>query len=196
MPTFRSLTLVTPCVLALGLVGACGSDDGSGGIEASGAWARTSPMMADAGAAYMVLSSDEAVSIVSASAPAEVAGSVELHETVPVDEADDEMADDEMAEDEMAEDEMAEDEMAEDEMADGDMADGDMAEGEMAMMMREVSSIDVPAGGEVVLEPGGMHVMLLELPDPLEAGETFDLTLVTDAGDEIVIDVEVRDEAP
>ncbi len=101
-----------------------------------------------------------------------------------------------MAEDEMAEDEMAEDEMAEDEMADGDMADGDMAEGEMAMMMREVSSIDVPAGGEVVLEPGGMHVMLLELPDPLEAGETFDLTLVTDAGDEIVIDVEVRDEAP
>ena len=42
-------------------------------------------MSAEAGAAYMVLSSDEAVSIVSASTPADVAGTVEIHETVAVD---------------------------------------------------------------------------------------------------------------
>ncbi|MGB5756303.1 MAG: copper chaperone PCu(A)C [Acidimicrobiales bacterium] len=178
MSTSRSLSMLVSGVLMLGLIGtACGSDD-AGGVVAGDAWARTSPMSAEAGAAYMVLSSDEAVSIVSASAPADVAGTVELHETVAVD------PDGNMEEGESMDDEES--------MEGGD----DQAMGDVPMTMRQVPSIDIPAGGEVVLEPGGLHLMLLDLPDPLEEGETFDLTLTTDAGDEITVPVEVRSEAP
>jgi hypothetical protein len=85
-------------------------------------------------------------------------------------------------------------------MADGEMADGEMdhggMDGEMAMTMQEVPSIEVPAGGSVTLEPGGYHVMLLELPDPLETGEEFDVTLTLDDDTEIVVPVTVSENAP
>ena len=81
------------------------------------------------------------------------------------------------------------------EMPDGDM-DGDMADGEMAMTMQEVPSVEVPAGGTVTFEPGGYHVMLLELPDPLETGEEFDVTLTLDDDTEIVVPVTVSENAP
>ena len=64
------------------------------------------------------------------------------------------------------------------------------------MTMQQVDSVDIPAGGSVAFEPGGLHVMLLDLPDPLEIGETFDLTLTTADGVEIIVPVEVRTEAP
>ncbi len=160
------------------LASACGGDDQGGGVEISGAWARTSPMMAAAGAAYMTIESDEAISIVSVSVPAEVAGVAELHETVPVEGMDDGVVEDEA----MEGDEMEEPTM--DEPMD------------QAMTMQQVSSIDVPAGGSASLEPGGFHVMLLELPDPLELGETFDLVLITSTGNEISVPIEVRDQAP
>ncbi|MEL6982053.1 MAG: copper chaperone PCu(A)C [Actinomycetota bacterium] len=169
---------------------ACGSD--SGGVEASGAWARTSPMNAEAGAAYMVLSSDEQVTITSAEVSSDVAGRVELHETVPVEHDMDDMDDG--------------DTMEEDAMAEGDMADGDMDEGEgdamedmgdMAMTMQELTDgLVIPADGEVALEPGGLHLMMLDLAAPLESGDTFDLTLNTDDGESITVSVEVRDDAP
>lgn len=193
MSTSRSLSMLVSGVLMLGLIGtACGSDD-AGGVVAGDAWARTSPMSAEAGAAYMVLSSDEAVSIVSASAPADVAGTVELHETVAVD-PDGNMEDGDSMDDEESMDDTEQGAPMDDEesMEGGD----DEAMGDMPMTMRQVQSIDIPAGGEVVLEPGGLHLMLLDLPDPLEEGETFDLTLTTDAGDEITVPVEVRSEAP
>lgn len=166
--------------LALALAAAaCGSD--GGGVDAEGAWARTSPMMADAAAAYMVLSSDEAVSLVSASVPSDVAGRVEFHETVPVDEADGHDHDDEHGD-------------HDDEHGDHEMEDGEM--GEMAMTMQPIDTIDISAGGEVTLEPGGLHLMMLDLPDPLEEGETFDVTFTDDAGEEFTVSVEVRSEAP
>lgn len=46
------------------------------------------------------------------------------------------------------------------------------------MRMRELPAIDVPAGGTVKLERGGMHVMLIDLREPLKAGARFPLTLV------------------
>ena len=173
---------LVPALAAIALFGAaCGSD--SGGVEATGAWARPSPMMADAGAAYMVLSSDEAVSVVSAAAPSDVAGRVELHETVAV-------------EDSMNDDEMAMDDEMEEGMGDEEMEDGHEGMGDMAMTMQPVASIDIPAGGEAVLEPGGLHVMLLDLPEPLEIGDEFELTFTQDDGDEFSVTVEVRDDAP
>ena len=44
--------------------------------------------------------------------------------------------------------------------------------------MVAVERIPVPAGGTVVLKPGGQHVMLLGLHGPLVAGERLTLTLV------------------
>lgn len=188
MTSLAPLRRLVPTIAAVALIGAaCGS--GAGAVEATGAWARPSPMMADAGAAYMVLSSDEAVSVISASAPADVAGRVELHETVAVDSMDEDSMQD-------MEHEGDDHEGHEDE----DKAEGEDHEHEgmadMAMTMQEVTSIEIPAGGEAVLEPGGLHVMLLDLAEPLETGDEFELTFTQDDGEEFSVTVEVRDEAP
>jgi len=45
------------------------------------------------------------------------------------------------------------------------------------MRMRPVEAIEVPAGGEVVLKPGGLHVMLFNLAKPLQPGFGFPVTL-------------------
>lgn len=45
------------------------------------------------------------------------------------------------------------------------------------MRMREIAAIDLPAGEKVTLKPGGLHVMLIGLKQPLQAGETIKLTL-------------------
>ena len=34
------------------------------------------------------------------------------------------------------------------------------------MRMRQVEAIDIPAGGEVVLEPGGLHMMFINIAAP------------------------------
>jgi periplasmic copper chaperone A len=46
------------------------------------------------------------------------------------------------------------------------------------MQMRQVLSVDVPAKGRVRFEPGGLHVMLIDLTQPLKEGQRFPLTLV------------------
>jgi copper(I)-binding protein len=51
------------------------------------------------------------------------------------------------------------------------------------MQMREVESLPCPAGATVKVEPGGLHVMLVGLVQPLRAGSMFDVTLrFRDAG--------------
>lgn len=45
------------------------------------------------------------------------------------------------------------------------------------MRMREVSAIELPAGGEAALQPGGLHVMFMGLEQTLVAGEMFPLKL-------------------
>jgi copper(I)-binding protein len=45
------------------------------------------------------------------------------------------------------------------------------------MRMRRVDDLQVPPGGEVVLRPGGFHIMLLGLQRPLTAGDTILLSL-------------------
>lgn len=54
------------------------------------------------------------------------------------------------------------------------MLHGGESSGGMARM-RRVGSLDVPARGEVTLAPGGTHVMLTGLKQPLVAGEKFSL---------------------
>ena len=45
------------------------------------------------------------------------------------------------------------------------------------MKMRPLSGLDIPAGQPVMLKPGGDHIMLMGLSQPLRAGQTFPLTL-------------------
>jgi periplasmic copper chaperone A len=47
----------------------------------------------------------------------------------------------------------------------------------MVMQMRPVAGVDIPAGQPVSLKPGGEHIMLLGLNQPLREGQSFPLTL-------------------
>lgn len=50
------------------------------------------------------------------------------------------------------------------------------------MKMRPVESIAIKAKGETVLQPGGLHVMLIGLKAPLKEGDTVPVTLTFDDG--------------
>jgi copper(I)-binding protein len=45
------------------------------------------------------------------------------------------------------------------------------------MTMRPLAGIDLPPGQKVTLKPGGAHIMLVGLEQPLRPGQTFPLTL-------------------
>jgi len=60
------------------------------------------------------------------------------------------------------------------------------------MTMRAVRALDVPPGGKLELKPGGYHIMLLDLKQPLQAGDKIPLKLTfRDVGTiEVSVDVE------
>ncbi len=62
------------------------------------------------------------------------------------------------------------------------------------MRMREVKAIDLPKGKTVSLKPGGFHIMLMNLKQPIVAGEMIPLALVIESGGKQQI-VEVKAEA-
>lgn len=59
-----------------------------------------------------------------------------------------------------------------------------------AMRMQPLDGIDVPADGQAVLEPGGLHVMLIDVDD-LAEGDTIDLTLTFENAGEQQITADV-----
>ena len=60
------------------------------------------------------------------------------------------------------------------------------------MTMRRVEGLQVPAGGEVALKPGGAHLMLMELRQPLRDGDEVELVLRFGDGTERRTQVPVR----
>jgi copper(I)-binding protein len=46
-----------------------------------------------------------------------------------------------------------------------------------AMRMRETGPVEIPPGGSVTLRPGGLHIMLMELRQPLQQGGEVPITL-------------------
>ncbi|WP_026279661.1 copper chaperone PCu(A)C [Thioalkalivibrio sp. ALJ16] len=60
------------------------------------------------------------------------------------------------------------------------------------MRMREVEAITIPAGGEVALQPGGLHVMLIDLHEPLQKGQEVSIELHTRSGELFTVEAEVR----
>ena len=66
----------------------------------------------------------------------------------------------------------------------------DMEDG--MMKMRQVESVDVPAGGAVLFKPHGMHLMLFGLKQPLVNGERFDLTVVFEKAGVLDLSVDIK----
>ena len=60
------------------------------------------------------------------------------------------------------------------------------------MKMRPVESVEVPAGGMAQLQPGGFHIMLIGLRDPLNEGDRFPLTLTFEQSGDITVEVAVE----
>ena len=146
------------------------------GITIADPWARTSPEDTTYGAVYLSLTSADGDALVGASVPADIAGTVEIHETVVADDA----------------------------SSDTTMAMGgessDTTETTMAgmgqMTMRPIDSLELPAGETVTLEPGGYHIMLIDLVAPLETGQEIEVTLTFENAGERTITVPVQDDAP
>src|SRR5690606_17740395 len=60
------------------------------------------------------------------------------------------------------------------------------------MHMMETETVAVPAGGEVVLQSGGMHLMLEQLTDEVVPGKEIELTLKFSDGSSVVVSAPVR----
>jgi periplasmic copper chaperone A len=61
------------------------------------------------------------------------------------------------------------------------------------MRMQLAGNVSLPAGGTVVLEPGGLHVMLMGLHRPLSPGATMKVTLLFERAGSVEVQVPVRD---
>jgi copper(I)-binding protein len=65
-----------------------------------------------------------------------------------------------------------------------------------SMGMQEIASIPMVAGTPLVLEPGGYHIMIMELVAPLKVGPSFTVTLTFESGATTTVEVPVLNEAP
>ena len=150
------------------------------GVAVSGQWARTSPMMASMGAAYMTITSSADDRLLGADVDPAVADHAEVHEVVMVESTDTTMAAG-----------MGSDTT----MGMGMGSDTTMGMGG-EMTMRQVDHIDLVAGTPLELKPGSYHIMLIDLVAPLEVGTTISVTLHFETSGDVVVDVPVLDEAP
>ncbi|MEP7112014.1 MAG: copper chaperone PCu(A)C [Ilumatobacteraceae bacterium] len=175
------------------LLASCGDDaqtsstnpaPATASIDVSGIWARTSPMVANAGALYLTIENTGGLddTLVAASVDPSIAKTAELHETVAVD---------------ASESTMAGAMTASAPVSEAMPSQTAAAAGANAMMeMRPVDRIIVPAGGTVALAPGGYHIMLMDLVQPLAVGSTMDVTLSFETTGDKVVTASVRDTAP
>ena len=154
------------------LFSACG-DDGEGVSELTveRAWSRTTPAAATTGVVYLEITSPDDDTIVAAAVPADIAGTAELHETMAAGESGHSHGGDT-----------------------ADTTDGSAPSGEM--VMEPLDEVELPADTTVVFEPGGLHIMLIDLAAPLELDQEFTLTLTLGSGDQIDVDVVVADNVP
>ena len=181
----RKSAILLAAVLCCGaLVVACSSDDSSSGgdqVSVSDPWTRITTPTATTGAVYMNLESADGDKLMSASVPTDVAAKTEIHETTGGDSMDDESIDGESGSD----------------MDSGATTEGatgeDSAEPSAMMGMQPIDSLDVPAGEEVSLEPGGYHIMMFDLVKPIEGGDTVAVTLTFENAGEIQVEAEARE---
>lgn len=65
-------------------------------------------------------------------------------------------------------------------------------DGEM-MMMKKMAKVIVPAHGGISFDPGGNHLMLIDLTRELKTGEHIMMTIKTSDGESIMVHAEVKD---
>ena len=65
-------------------------------------------------------------------------------------------------------------------------------EGEV-MKMRQLQAFEIPAREPYALRPGGSHLMLVDLVQPLEKGERFAMRLRFERAGELEIELEVQE---
>ncbi|MCZ7630577.1 MAG: copper chaperone PCu(A)C [Microthrixaceae bacterium] len=199
------LAAVAVVLAAAGPLAACGSDDeaaedtttttaadtaSGSAVSIDDVWARPGTAGGNSAVYMEITGGDTDDALVGASVPTEVAESAEVHETV-TDDGDD-MTDDTMTDDGTSDDHMTDDSAADDHMTDDTSGDADDHGSDM-MTMREVDSVAVPAGGSVDLEPGGYHVMLLNLAKDLAVGDTIEVTLDFHSGATEKVTAEVKE---
>jgi copper(I)-binding protein len=197
------LAVVT--VAALGLV-ACGDDEDSSSdttttapaadVTVSDVWARPVEDLTakDTSAIYMTITAGaEGDTLTKASVPSDVAGTVELHETVAAEEGESMEGDMESTTTMMGDMETTTTMMGD--MESTTTMGGDMGSDDMGgmMTMRQVPSIEVPADGSVELKPGGLHIMLLDVKKTLAVGDTIEVTLTFENAGEVTATAEVRE---
>ena len=57
--------------------------------------------------------------------------------------------------------------------------------------MREMRAVEIPPGGKVTFSPGGMHIMLVGLKQPLKEGQTFPLSLTFEKAGKVDVTVTI-----
>lgn len=182
--------ILVATLIVTGLLAACGSDTKSSNptaavaaasIDVSSVWARTSPTVGGAGAVYLSIANTGGLddALVAVHVDPSIAMAAGLHETVPVDATASTMAG----------------AMTPATTASAAMPTTSAGGGSM-MEMRPVERIVVPAKGSVALAPGGYHIMLTDLVEPLTVGSTLKLTLSFEHSGDKVVTADVRDTAP
>ncbi|WP_281825765.1 copper chaperone PCu(A)C [Jannaschia rubra] len=63
--------------------------------------------------------------------------------------------------------------------------------GDVMKMAQVDGGIEIPAGATVTLMPGGLHLMLMGLTGPLEAGTSHPVTLIFENAGEVTMDFPV-----
>lgn len=66
--------------------------------------------------------------------------------------------------------------------------------GDGTMTMQAVPSVEIGPHSRVSFEPGGLHIMLMQLAEPLEDGATFSLVLRFEQAGDMTVEFEIRDE--
>jgi len=194
--TVRGVAAVGAVLLAGGTLVACGSDDDGDAesgqedaseVSISDPWARSGTAGGNTAVYMEITGGTEQSELVAVSVPTDVAAEAQVHETIGAGG----MADEEGSEGEMSDGDNSGDDS--DDMS-GDGMDGDDAgTGDGMMSMQEVSAIAIPAGETIALEPGGFHIMLLELTSDLATGDSVEVTLSFENGYEETVTAEVRD---
>ena len=66
-------------------------------------------------------------------------------------------------------------------------------EGEVMKMQMLADGLEIPAGGEVLLQPGGYHVMLIGIERDLAVGDRFEVDLQFEKSGTLTVEAEVRE---
>ena len=156
------------------VVSLAGGSDGATGMSVSDAWSRSTASSQTTAAVYATVTNNDGVknALVAVSVPSAVAMSSQLHETMTTPATS--MGGTSMG------------------GTSTTMANSSSTTDPGMTGMQEVPSIPVPGNATVKLQPGGYHVMLMDLAKPLTKGERFQVTLQFAHGASKTVSVQVK----